>query len=716
MVLQGGGNLSVEIGGIDGAAWEYEAIGHEPMTGAAQAHQHLGSGVGFAQDEQAGCGAWGHGFVIVHKLSLAPDGAKGNRPDAFEMHVMAGAVLWQAWCYRHEADVLGTAQDIEVDRNDVVLTAGQRSDEAHTDFVTARSDRIAAEQVGMLYSAGPPGIVGAMIAAFTLAAIVETLDPKWPVEIAVWIAFVIVVVAAHLLIVRAYRRAETRKTRWRFWAQLFAALSFAEGLIWAAVSFYATGPGEFEVLLVTLLFVCSVCAGAVPAFGTHLPSFILLFVTASAPFAITCLRQPDAASIGLVSGVVLFDVTFLLIGKRANKAVVENLRLRFENIDLAADLLRQKEAADEANVAKSRFLAAASHDLRQPVHALSLFVGALRGHQLPHEVGRLVEHIESSVVALDSLFTALLDISRLDAGVVEPRLQSIALHPLFERLERDFAAEARTRGIGLRFHRCSLPVRTDLQLLERILRNLISNAIKYTDRGRVVVGCRRGPSISLQVWDTGRGIPGDRIEDVFEEFYQLHNPERDRSKGLGLGLAIVRRLTLLLDHPLTLKSVVGRGSVFSLSLPIATAVDTVSPPLQAASGGLYRGFILVIDDEAAIQEAMRSLLTSWGHEVMSAGSGAEMLDRISDCPRQPDLIICDYRLRGGENGIAAIRQLQFEYNDEIPALLITGDTASDRLNEARDSGFLLLHKPVQNSRLRAAISNLMTRTDSAAEV
>ncbi len=601
-------------------------------------------------------------------------------------------------------------------RKEVVSSVDRPSYGARNEFAAARSDRIAAEQVRMLYGTGPTGIVGAMIAAFTLAAIVEKLDPKWPVAIAAWIMFVIVVVATHLLIVRAYRRADTWETQWRLWARRFAALSFAEGLIWAAASLYATGPGEFEVLLLTLLFVCSVCAGAVPAFGTHLPSFILLFVTASAPFAITCLRQPDAAKIGLISGVVLFDITFLLIGKRANNAVAENLRLRFENIDLAADLRRQKEAAEEANVAKSRFLTAASHDLRQPVHALSLFVGALRGHELPREVGRLVEHIKSSVAALDGLFLALLDISRLDAGVVEPRLQSIALQPLFERLERDFAAEADSRGIGLRFYPCSLWVRTDLQLLERILRNLISNAIKYTDCGRVVVGCRRGPSISLQVWDTGRGIPADRIEDVFEEFYQLHNPERDRGKGLGLGLAIVRRLTLLLDHRLTLKSVVGRGSVFSLSLPLSAPADTVSPPLQTVSGGLHRGFILVIDDETAIQQAMRSLLTSWGHEVVCAGSGAEMLDRIADCPRQPDLIICDYRLRGDENGIAVIRQLQFEYNEEIPALLITGDTASDRLNEARDSGFLLLHKPVPNSRLRAAISNLMTRTDTAAQV
>jgi CheY-like chemotaxis protein len=359
-------------------------------------------------------------------------------------------------------------------------------------------------------------------------------------------------------------------------------------------------------------------------------------------------------------------------------------------------------------VAKSRFLAAASHDLRQPVHALGMFVSALRGREMDVESRRLVEYLDGSVEALDSLFVALLDISRLDAGIVHSRVTSFLIQPLLERVCADHQAEAQAKGLRLVLHPCSAIVHSDAVLVERIVRNIVSNAVRYTDRGRVVVGCRRGARLRVQVWDTGRGIPREQQERVFEEFYQLDNPERDRGKGLGLGLAIVRRLAALLDCPLSMASEPGQGTVFTLSLPVSDATVLVdTPPTDPSPISVSAGLILVIDDELAIQEAMRSLLTSWGHEVIVAGTGAEMLERIAACTTRPELIICDYRLRGDENGIAVIRQLQSEFNDEIPALLVTGDTAPDRLREAQESGFVLLHKPVPLGKLRAAIGNLV---------
>jgi CheY-like chemotaxis protein len=226
----------------------------------------------------------------------------------------------------------------------------------------------------------------------------------------------------------------------------------------------------------------------------------------------------------------------------------------------------------------------------------------------------------------------------------------------------------------------------------------------------VLVGCRRGALASVEVWDTGRGIPPEQQENIFQEFYQLGNPERDRAKGLGLGLAIVRRLTALLDCPLSLRSEPGRGSVFKLGLPCAVPsapLPLAMPGVELASSVAGSGLVLVLDDELAIQEAMRSLLASWGFAVITAGSFSEMLGRIATCPNRPALIICDYRLRGQENGIDVIQRLQAEYNEDIPAMLITGDTAPDRLKEAQESGFVLLHKPVANSRLRAAIGHVM---------
>jgi CheY-like chemotaxis protein len=250
-------------------------------------------------------------------------------------------------------------------------------------------------------------------------------------------------------------------------------------------------------------------------------------------------------------------------------------------------------------------------------------------------------------------------------------------------------------------------------LLERVVRNIVANAVAYTDRGRVVVGCRRGAALSVQIWDTGRGIAPAEQEEVFKEFYQAGNPERDRTKGVGLGLAIVRRLTALLDHPLTLRSQLARGTVFTLQVPLspsATEADGSKPEVAAVTDVRGSGLILVIDDESAIQAAMKSLLSDWGYQCIVAGSFEEMVQRIASCPDRPQLIISDYRLRGEEDGIGVIERLRSEYNDEeIPGMLITGDTAPDRLREAQESGLLLLHKPVPNSRLRASITHLTHR-------
>ena len=244
--------------------------------------------------------------------------------------------------------------------------------------------------------------------------------------------------------------------------------------------------------------------------------------------------------------------------------------------------------------------------------------------------------------------------------------------------------------------------------MERVLRNLVSNAVRYTDRGRIVVGCRsRGANVSVQVWDTGRGIPPDQQERVFQEYYQIGNPERDRTKGLGLGLAIVRRLTDLMECSLTLRSQAGRGSCFEVAIPLADGQSEVAEPAAGSpSGALARGLVVVIDDEPAIREATMSLLGGWGYDVIAAGSGDDAILRLATCPLSPSLILCDYRLRDGENGLAVIERLRSEYNEAIPAIVITGDTAPDRLTEAEASGLLLLHKPVSNGKLRAAIVNL----------
>lgn len=384
--------------------------------------------------------------------------------------------------------------------------------------------------------------------------------------------------------------------------------------------------------------------------------------------------------------------------------VRQEFLLRFDNVAMLRALTEQRNAAERANVAKSKFLAAASHDLRQPVHALGLFVTALRERAVDPGVQQLVDRIEASVHAMDGLFNALLDISKLDAGVVTARPVAFALAPLLARIENDYAAQARAKGLRFSVRGSPAWVASDPALLELVLRNLAANAVRYTERGGIVIACRpRGGSVAIEVWDSGRGIPADQHREIFEEFCQLDNAARDRSKGLGLGLAIVKRLCALLDHPIRLSSEVGRGSRFTVDVPLAEAAE-LPAPVDAGTARLKDSipgsFVLVIDDEAGVRESMQLLLGGWGCYVLAVASGRDAVQRLEAYDRVPDLILSDYRLGDGETGPAAIRAVCDAIGQAVPAVLVTGDTAPERLREAGESGYRLLHKPVLPETLR----------------
>ena len=575
--------------------------------------------------------------------------------------------------------------------------------------------RIAVAQLEALLEAVTVGTAAAAIAAISLVATLRHLGFAAGWKDLSWAAYIVACAVSHVLLRQLYTRLKPADSRWQPWAWGFTAICFAEGVGWGFAPIVLATGGRFDVELIVVLVMLAVSAGAIPVFGAYLPAFIAIFLPATVPFLIMSLLSTDAVRHDAYGLMLVFVVGIGGVGITASRSFKQLVGLRIRTEELATNLRRQKEIAEQANLAKSSFLAAASHDLRQPVHALGLFVGALRGVTMPPEGKRLLEQIETSIEAMDGLFGALLDISRLDAGVVEVCRRPFAIGPLLQRICADHAEEAKAKGISLVCKPNSAIVDSDVMLMERILRNLISNAVRYTERGGILVGCRRrGPLVMVQVWDTGVGIPSGQQERVFQEYYQLGNPERDRTKGLGLGLAIVRRLTDLLDCELRLRSRVGRGSCFDIMIPSARdAVGLPQAEPQADTGALARRFIVVIDDELAIRQAMSSLLTAWGHNLIAAGSGEEAIERLSVCPVRPDLIICDYRLRNGENGIDAIRRLRSDYNEAIPAMLITGDTAPDRLAEAQASGLLLVHKPISNVRLRAAITNLISAPKAA---
>lgn len=588
----------------------------------------------------------------------------------------------------------------------------------NTKAAANEAQRVAVEQIDALFGFITLGVWGAALSAVLLTLILFYLGFADARTGLAWTCYIVACAAIHISLRAAYRRSQPVGDRWRHWAFWFTVVSFAEGCGWGWAPIGLTTGGRFDMDLLVMMVTTTVSSGAISAFSPYLPAFFALLVPAVLPYFVLNVTSPDIARRASCLLVLVFIPAMSGLAIIANRAFKQLVKLRIQTEQLASDLKGQKEIAERASAAKTTFLAAASHDLRQPVHALGLFIGALRRVVMPLEGQRLIEQIEESTVAMDGLFSSLLDISQLDAGTVEVQRQSFPIGTLLERICRDHEAEATAKGLSLVRARSTAVVDCDPVLLERILRNLVANAVRYTNHGRVLVGCRRrGATISVQVLDTGPGIPPDQRDRVFHEYYQLGNPERDRTKGLGLGLAIVRRLVDLLGCEMTLRSRVGHGSCFEVSVPITSGgVRASEDGLEATSGALAHGFIVVIDDELAIRNAMYALLAGWGHEIIVAGSGDEAIRQLSICEQRPDLIICDYRLREGENGIAIVERLRSEYNEAIPAMLITGDTAPDRLAEAKASSLLLLHKPVSNGKLRAAIINLIAKKTVSGEI
>lgn len=371
--------------------------------------------------------------------------------------------------------------------------------------------------------------------------------------------------------------------------------------------------------------------------------------------------------------------------------------------------LRQaKEQAEAANRAKTSFLAAASHDLRQPVQSLVLFTAALRTRLKNHPAALVVARMKQSVDALQLLLESLLDISKLDAGVVNVNMHPVSMATVIRRLVDEYQDAAKRKGLSLRCVPCRCLSQTDPAHMERVLRNLIENAIRYTEKGRILIGCRRrGDYLNLQVIDTGIGIPEDQREAIFQEFHQLANPGRDRAKGLGLGLSIVRRLLELLGHDLTVKSVVGHGTCFSIAMPRVTGAAVCQPDDDKVASIGEGKTVLVIDDEATIRQGLEVLLQDWGYDVATAADAEEAAAGVA-IHGVPDVIVADYRLQGGRTGTEAVETIHQACGYSIPAIIITGDTAPERIAEVKRSGHTIAHKPISGENLQRLISAALT--------
>ncbi len=374
-------------------------------------------------------------------------------------------------------------------------------------------------------------------------------------------------------------------------------------------------------------------------------------------------------------------------------------------------LRRAQQSAEKASADKSRFLASASHDLRQPIQAANMFIAALQNVGNARERDQIVASVRDSLSATSELLDALLDVSRLDAGVTEPTSETVHLADILEQIDTEFAPQATERDLLLSVVMSSQTVRTDAIMLLRIVRNLVSNALRYTEQGRVLVGVRRGSeSARIEVWDTGIGIREDDIDKIFDDFRQLANPERDRKKGLGLGLAIVRRKAQLLGLDIDVRSTFGRGSIFSVAVPLASAgpeARDAAVPLAHDDIDLAGRSLLYIDDDETQLQAVGTVLRQWGLDVEGAASIEDAVALVDRRQLVPDVILADFRLREGQTGAAAVREVIRTTGVTIPAIILTGDTEPARIVEAAASGHALLHKPVSPTILKQTIHDVI---------
>jgi len=399
------------------------------------------------------------------------------------------------------------------------------------------------------------------------------------------------------------------------------------------------------------------------------------------------------------------DILEYRFDKMVSNVRYHNTALKNEVARRTLDLQEAKEKAERSNIAKSRFLAAASHDLRQPLQALSLYAGALEFKIKDPDVGAIVDSMSKGIQVIRDMLSSLLDVSRLDAGVIVPAVNQFEIYEILDALNNEFQELAHEKGILLRICKCTLQTESDPVLLGRILRNLVSNAVHYTEQGKVLIGCRRyGNMFRVEVYDTGIGISTDQLDEIFEDFHQVGNVARNRRLGLGLGLAIAKGMADLLGHRLTVNSLPGRGSCFSVELPVISkiqATDEKDDSQQPKTG--QQECILVIDDEQDILDSLKTLLEVYGYHVISALSERQALQILQAHPKRPDLIIADYRLSDGENGSDAIIEVGKACGRKIPGILLTGDTDPERITSANQSGFSLLHKPIDTGILISTV-------------
>lgn len=569
------------------------------------------------------------------------------------------------------------------------------------------AERVLREQVAAVHANAPAAYLADFLTAQSLG--IGLFVATWRWQVLLWMALHLALTLRRAY--RRYRRSPDAAAHPEYWARFNARNVLLRSCVWGLAPWLCVPPGRnlglWVMVIVMMMGGCAGGALSLAVLKRNIPRFI---VPSMASLTLALAWRGDSTHLFLATGCLLYLCVMIMFALQHHRLLTAALTMRFEKEALAEQLSHQIAATQRVSEEKTRFLAAASHDLRQPLHAIALFGAVIEKKLKGTEEWDHAVRLMDAVGTLGDSLDILLDISRLDAGEVAPQIRPVELNPLFLALNNVFVAQAADRDLQLRLRATPCWVLSDPQLLQRLLSNLVDNALKYTTRGGVVVAARaRGPLVWIDVCDTGIGIADEHLGRIFDEFYQIGNPGRDRAQGLGIGLSIVQRLSRLLAHPLQVRSRLHHGSRFRLVLPAVTASGVV--PLAACPGAAspLPQRVLLIDDEAAIRQAVTGLLQAHGVAIDAVASEAEaeaVLVQAAHGSAPVEVLLCDVRLADGADGLAAAQRLSARFSPGLQVLLITGETAPQRQRQMLDSGLQVLLKPVAADRLLQALASL----------
>ena len=583
---------------------------------------------------------------------------------------------------------------------------GVRNDEADLDR------RVLTEQIKTLYESMGSLLLINLVIGVSLVFAFWGLIPSG--TLLGWLTALMIMLAVRAIYFYGFRQS-FEPDQLELYRRVLIYGSGSAGVLWgiAGVLFYVPDQLSYQLFILAALY--SMAGGSVFTLSMYLPAFYAYVPITLIPLAGVFFLHGDTLHYILAAVTVTFLLAIVTFNNKISKNYQVSFRLRYENLSLIEQLTEQKQEADNANKAKSKFLAAASHDLRQPLYALQLFISVLDELTTEKEARHVLSQVTRSADALNSLLDSLLDISQMDAGTLKTETVDFSLIEVVEKLVLEFEPRAEDKNLTIQWPENDVSLRSEPVLVEQILRNYLSNAFKFTETGLIRVSYEdKVDSITISVSDTGCGIPTDSQSEIFDEFHQLGNPERDHSKGLGLGLSIVKRAAELLNLEINVHSAPNVGSTFSVTVPKAQVfggADTISSeviaqPLKQIKHIGDKLLVIVVDDDLAIREATERLLKIWHCEVLVAADRDEAFSLLATMPRMPDAIIADYRLRDNDTGIAVIGAINAHYTCTIPSVLITGEMDDSQFEALEVNDTALLKKPVSPAKLRAFLGEI----------